>query len=77
MKHILNRTIVTAENKTLLRGSDVTGLVSEDTLRRWIADGFVSQVEDKSDFMDKVNKKGKKVDPEVEKLDPDAEVRSK
>lgn len=77
MKHILNRTIITPENKTLKRGDDVTGLVSAETIKRWIEDGFVSVVEDKSEFLDKVNKKGRKVDPEIEKLDPDAEVRSK
>lgn len=77
MKHILNRTIVTPENKTMRRGDDVTGLVPDEVLKRWIADGFVSIVEDKNEFMEKVSKKGKKVDPDVEKLDPDTEVRSK
>lgn len=77
MKHILNRTIVTPENKTLKRGSDITNDVSKETLERWIQNGIVSIVEDPGEFLGKINKKGKKVDPEIEALDPDAQPRSK
>lgn len=77
MKYIMNRTVITADNKTLEKGANVAGVVSQEILERWAKDGIVSVVESPSEFSEKINKRGKKADPEVEALDPDAQPRSK
>lgn len=77
MKFIMNRTIITADNKTLEKGADVAVVVAPEVLERWAKDGIVSVVESPGEFSEKVNKRGKKADPEVEALDPDAQPRSK
>lgn len=76
MKYTFQRNIVTPDNKTYLRGSEVPAVVANDVILRWLEDGIVVGIESPTSFSEKIGKKRGKVDPDVEALDPDNKTRS-
>jgi len=77
MTYIFTRNIVTDKNISYIKGQEVPADFPKESLERLLESGHVSSVESPTDFLSKITKKGKKGDPEVEALDPDAQPRSK
>lgn len=78
MEFVVNRTFVTADNKGFPKGTIVIDQLPQDVIEKLVEQGFLSFVEPVKTFMEKVGKKGKKVESEeVENLDPEKQNRSK
>lgn len=78
MEFVVERTFVTAENKGFPKGTVITDQLTPEVIEKLVEQGFLSMVEPVKSFMEKVGKKGKKVETEeVESLDPEKQSRSK
>jgi hypothetical protein len=78
MEFVVERTFVTAENKGFPKGTVITDQLPQDVIEKLVEQGFLRMVEPMKSFMEKVGKKGKKVESEeVENLDPEKQTRSK